>query len=51
MGNKRTLSNGIVKRGKTYSYVLRIPDAVTGKTKPKWLGGFATEKAAKIARD
>jgi integrase len=51
MENKRTLSNGIVKRGKRYSYVLRIPDSVTGKTKPKWVGGFDSEKAAKIARD
>jgi integrase len=51
MESKKTLSNGIVKRGKTYSYVLRIPDSVTGKTKPKWVGGFDSEKTAKVARD
>jgi integrase len=45
------VKNGVVIRGKTWSYVLRVPDPVTGKTKPKWVGGFATEKEAKLARD
>jgi integrase len=48
---KITVKNGISYNGKTYSYVLRIPDAITGKTKPKWVAGFDSEKAAKIARD
>ena len=45
------VKNGVVMRGKTWSYVLRVPDPVTGKTKPKWVGGFTTEKEAKLARD
>jgi integrase len=43
------MKNGIAKRGSKYSYTLRIPDPVTGKTKPKWVGGFQTEQEAKIA--
>ena len=45
------VKNGVVIRGKTWSYVIRVPDPLTGKTKPKWVGGFATEKEAKLARD
>ena len=45
------MKNGITKRGKTYSYVIRVPDPLTGSTKPKWFGGFKTEQEAKAARD
>jgi integrase len=45
------MKNGIAKRGSTYSYVVRIPDSKTGKTKPHWVGGFRTESEAKKARD
>lgn len=45
------MKNGITKRGKTYSYVIRVPDPSTGKTKPKWFGGFLSEQEAKKARD
>jgi len=45
------MRNGIAKRGSTYSYVIRVPDHKTGKTKPKWVGGFKTESEAKKARD
>lgn len=45
------LNDGVVKRGKTWSYVVRVVDPSTGKSKPKWVGGFPTEKAAKEARD
>ncbi len=45
------MKNGIEKRGKTYSYVIRVPDPTTGKTKPKWFGGFPSEQEAKKARD
>jgi len=45
------IKNGLVRRGKSWSYVLRVPDEITGKTKPKWVGGFSTEKEAKLARD
>ena len=48
---KRRLKNGIVFNGKTYAYVLRVPDTATGKTKPLWVGGFVDEKSAKLARD
>jgi integrase len=45
------MKNGITKRGSTYSYVIRVPDNLTGKTKPQWVGGFKTESEAKKARD
>jgi integrase len=45
------MKNGITKRGSTYSYVVRIPDLKTGKTKPHWVSGFKTEIEAKNARD
>ncbi|WP_061290957.1 tyrosine-type recombinase/integrase [Herbidospora cretacea] len=51
---KRTtpkVRDGVVKRGKTWSYVIRVKDNETGESKPKWVGGFATEDAAKAARD
>ncbi len=35
------LKDGVIKRGGTWSYVLRVPDPTTGKTKAKWFGGFA----------
>jgi integrase len=37
--------------GRNWSYVLRVPDLATGKTKPQWVGGFDSEKSAKLARD
>lgn len=48
---KITVKNGISFNGKSYSYVLRVPDQLTGKTKPRWVGGFTTEKLAKLERD
>jgi integrase len=48
---KNKVKNGIVFTGKGWSYVLRVPDSKTGKTKPKWVGGFESERLAKIARD
>jgi integrase len=45
------MKNGIEKRGNSWSYIIRIPDSNTGKTKPKWVGGFRTEVEAKLARD
>lgn len=47
----RRVRNGIAFNGKSYSYVLRIPDPNNGRTKPKWVGGFDSEKSAKLARD
>lgn len=49
MPNK--LSDGLVKRGSTWSYVVRVADPATGKTKPVWKGGFATKSDARRARD
>ena len=48
---KNKVKNGIVFTGKGWSYVLRVPDLKSGKTKPKWVGGFESERAAKVARD
>jgi integrase len=45
------LKDGIVKRGSTWSYVVRVPDPQTGKTRPTWVGKFPTEKSARTARD
>jgi len=52
-GNRKkiTVKNGISFNGKTYSYVLRVPDPDTGATKPRWVSGFSTEKQAKLERD
>lgn len=48
---RKSVKNGIAYTGKAWSYVLRVPDPKTGKTKPKWVGGFDSERSAKLARD
>gem|GEM_PF-590792 len=45
------VKDGLVKRGSTWSYVIRVPDHSTGRSKPLWVGGFGTESEAKIVRD
>jgi integrase len=45
------LRQGVMKRGNTWSYVIRVKDTETGVSKPRWVGGFATEEEAKAARD
>jgi integrase len=45
------LRDGVMKRGRSWSYVIRVSDPSTGASKPKWVGGFQTEEAAKAARD
>lgn len=45
------LRDGVVKRGTTWSYVVRVKDPETGESRPRWVGGFATEDDAKAARD
>ena len=45
------LRDGVIKRGGSWSYVIRVPDPSTGVSKPKWVGGFDTEEDAKAARD
>lgn len=49
--NRKMVKDGIAFTGKSWSYVLRIPDPVSGRTKPKWVGGFATQEGALLARD
>ena len=49
--NAPKLRDGVMKRGHTWSYVIRVNDSETGISKPKWVGGFASEEAAKAARD
>ncbi len=44
------IQDGIVKRGNTWSYVLRITDT-NGISKPRWVGGYRTKNDAKTARD
>jgi integrase len=48
---KRQVRNGIAFNGKHWAYVLRVPDDITGKTKPLWVGGFTDRKSAELARD
>lgn len=45
------VKDGIVRRGTTWSYVIRVRDPETGRSRPRWVGGFATEREAKKARD
>jgi integrase len=45
------LRDGVMKRGRTWSYVIRVKDPEMGVSKPRWVGGFATEQEAKAARD
>jgi integrase len=45
------VKDGVIKRGSTWSYVVRVVDPESGRSKPKWVGGFPTEAAAKAARD
>jgi hypothetical protein len=49
--NTPKLRDGVMKRGTTWSYVIRVKDPETGISKPRWVGGFATEQDAKAARD
>src|SRR5215475_12359012 len=45
------LRDGVIQRGGSWSYVIRVPDPATGVSKPRWVGGLATEEDAKAARD
>jgi hypothetical protein len=49
--NTPRLRDGVMKRGNTWSYVIRVKDPETGVSKPRWVGGFALEQDAKAARD
>jgi integrase len=45
------LKDGVMQRGSTWSFVIRVVDPETGRSRPRWVGGFATERDAKSARD
>jgi integrase len=45
------MRDGVVRRGETWTYVIRSRDRATGRSRPRWVGGFSTEAAAKAARD
>jgi integrase len=45
------LRDGVIRRGKSWSYVIRVTDPRTGESRPKWVGGYAPEAEAKAARD
>ncbi|WP_395690096.1 tyrosine-type recombinase/integrase [Nocardioides sp.] len=45
------MRNGIIKRGSTYSYVVRELDPSTGRSRQRWKGGFKTHAEAATARD
>lgn len=45
------MKNGIVKRGATYSYVVRERDPATGVSRPRWTGGYKTRQEAVDARE
>jgi Phage integrase, N-terminal SAM-like domain len=49
--NAPKLRQGVMKRGNTWSYVIRVKDPGIGVSRPRWVGGFATEEAAKAARN
>jgi integrase len=46
-----TVKDGIVKRGDTWSFVIRVTNPATGASRPRWVGGFRSEGEAKAARD
>jgi len=45
------MKDGLIKRGSTWSYVVRVKDPATGKTRPEWHGGYRTRELARQARD
>ncbi len=45
------LRDGVMKRGNSWSYVIRVKDPETGVSKPRWVGGFATEEETTATRD
>jgi integrase len=45
------MSEGIVKRGKTWSFYIELPrDPVTGKRRKQWHSGYRTQKEAQTER-
>ena len=46
-----SMKDGLVKRGSTWSYVVKVRNPKTGKKTNRMVGGFATRDEARIARD
>jgi hypothetical protein len=44
------MKDGLVQRGSTWSYVVRVRDPKTGRMKDQWKGGYRTRTEAKAAR-
>jgi integrase len=42
-----TVKDGVVKRGNTWSFVIRVTNHATGASHPRWVGGFRSEGEAK----
>lgn len=51
MADKTNMKDGLVKRGSTWSYIVRVRDPQTGRMKSRWVGGFATRTEARTARN
>ena len=45
------LRDGIIRRGSKWYFVIRVTDHEKGLSRPRWVGGFATEGEAKAERD
>ena len=45
------VKDGLCKRGATWSYIVRVRDASTGKMKDQWHGGYKTQGEARTARN
>jgi len=46
---KKKSTGNPMRRGNSWTYLIYVPNIRTGKTRQKWVGGFATEKEAKTA--
>jgi len=44
------MKDGVIKRGSTWSYVVRVADPETGHTRPTWVGRFPTERPFSVQR-
>lgn len=49
--DKPKMKDGLMQRGSTWSYVVRVRDPHTGKMKDQWKGGFKTKTEARTARN
>jgi len=47
----QAVKDGLVKRGTTWTYLVRVRDPNTGKMKDQWKGGFRTKEEARTARN